>query len=216
MGEQYNESDDAFLILAMSAGLPSYVRKKLRQTTSMGKKHQGRPRLDWALRPRWRPSNDFAIEESSPDYETTALVLSQGADPNEPFSKSTVWGRFLLLLHENKSAGKDSRMSLETTRLLIEYGASATIDWQHHSHTPLKGDPYQRKNYMRPSDIIEECFPADAEKRNALFRQQRRQERVGAEASVTKSTAYPIRKNDEKSTRSIVTPEEIESLRQQC
>lgn len=107
-------------------------------------------------------------------------------------------------------------MSLETTRLLIEHGASATIDWQHHSHTPLKGDPYQRKNYMRPSDIIEECFPADAAKRNALFRQQRRQERVGAEASVTKSTAYPVSKNDEKSTRSIVTPEEIESLRQQC
>ena len=135
----------------------------------------------------------------------TALILSQGAHPNEPLGKSTVWGHFLLLLHERKRAGKDNRMSLATTRLLIEHGASATIDWRHYSHAPLKGDPYQRKEHMRPSDIIEECFPADAERRNALFRQQRRQERVGAEASVTKSSVYPINKNDEQSTRLNVT-----------
>ena len=70
VGEQYYESDDTFLTLVMSAGLHSYVREKLRQTTSMVKKHQGRSLLDWALRPRWRPSNNLAIEESSPDYET--------------------------------------------------------------------------------------------------------------------------------------------------
>ena len=99
----------SFLALAIQAKLTKFVGLKLRAggMHTLGQKKQGRPLLDYALRPyrMIEPDlpNDFRADEELVDLKLVRLLLEHDADPNEPVylytdpsgEGQTVWTLFL-------------------------------------------------------------------------------------------------------------------------
>ncbi|RWA08934.1 hypothetical protein EKO27_g6160 [Xylaria grammica] len=84
-------SGPIFLGLAAQYDFQSYMEKKLKNANSRSSltRQTGRPVLDYAL----VPSSGHSIVEYS--EAMVELLLSSGADPNQPYKNSTIWLRFV-------------------------------------------------------------------------------------------------------------------------
>jgi hypothetical protein len=79
------------LSVALSFGLESYTREKMRNLGAVYKK--GRPLLHYA----------FETSESFTNPSNVSLLLSRGASPDYKFDSRTTWEYMLVALYENKS-----------------------------------------------------------------------------------------------------------------
>lgn len=179
-----------FCALAVDSNMKSYIRDKLKAAPRLIKRSfSKRPMLDRALQPPLRGSKCHV----NPDM--VQLLLSQGADPNEEFTVyisggaagqvltesrpqffwTTVWGRFLQRLYQEKCSGTRKppaqvACELEATKILIEHGAVADLrPWR--VFTPQRTfDGF----ILTPSDIFREVFPpGDADTLDQLMRRYR-------------------------------------------
>ncbi|KAF2818920.1 hypothetical protein CC86DRAFT_388611 [Ophiobolus disseminans] len=97
-----------FIALAIQARLVKYVGAKLQSDPKLLPGKRGRPLLDYALRPRRATpiSLDYhsTRDEPSIDVDMVQLLLTHGADPNQPvqqgYNGETVWALFLLSIYE--------------------------------------------------------------------------------------------------------------------
>ena len=149
----------SFVALAIAAELHLYTRAKLIGDSSIVRHKQGRPLLDCALRPKWceksSSNKNVSQELCRPDIETVRLLLAQGADPNEQYYGSTVWGRFICFLHDNRSTLRDLldlEMWAELAGLLIEKGASPQAVWQRRRTTS------EDSIFLDPLDVLSSTF----------------------------------------------------------
>ncbi|KAL2842430.1 hypothetical protein BJX68DRAFT_278355 [Aspergillus pseudodeflectus] len=137
--DQYNEGGRCnFLALTVQARLVKYVRAKLEADPRRLEK-QGRPMLDYALRPRRSTPISMPYhsvrDDPSLDTNMVELLLKHGANPNQPVYLNdgySVWALFLISMHETHKAdgagGSPTYQSLnkawfQTCRMLIQAGA---------------------------------------------------------------------------------------------
>lgn len=87
-----------FLAAAIEARLLLYVTAQLDAHPEYLKQKQGRPLLDYALRPTIVNPTQLINLKEGPDYPIVKLLLSKGADPNKPihiYEGKTPWAIFL-------------------------------------------------------------------------------------------------------------------------
>lgn len=124
-----------FLALAIQARLVKYVDAKLQSDSGRMRKN-GRPLLDYALRPRRVTPISIKYhsqrDDPSVDVDMVRLLLQNGADPNQKVHLNdgrTVWALFLSSCYESVQAGevlphaslKDAWY--QASELLISHGA---------------------------------------------------------------------------------------------
>ncbi|KAI1198935.1 hypothetical protein F5X97DRAFT_298148 [Nemania serpens] len=112
-------SESIFLGLAAQYDFQSYMARKLKNPNSRARltRHIGRPVLDYALVPS--SSGQGAIEYSDVMVE---LLLSSGANANEPYGKSTIWSRFIAAL-VNRRIEADRRVIVKIINVLVSHKA---------------------------------------------------------------------------------------------
>ncbi|KAK8061161.1 hypothetical protein PG997_015382 [Apiospora hydei] len=160
--DEYDEGDNYnFLALTVQARLVGYVREKL-QTDRKRMKKDGRPLLDYALRPRrvtaLKMPYHSARADPSVDVRMIRLLLEFGASPNQDvhLNRRTVWALFLLSMYETKNRDEDN-YDLTTAwyaacELLVLHGASLDC-W-------LEVQVIHRNRDMIASDIITKAMAA--------------------------------------------------------
>ena len=127
----WEEEKSTFLTLAIDFALKGYIIENL--TADAVREKQGRPILDYALRPRFTvPSNsEFKIGNQ---YSIPGLVqrlLSLGADPNEKYEDISLWPSFLSFListrklwWKNSTIKQAYALSIEA---MIKAGAATSV-----------------------------------------------------------------------------------------
>jgi hypothetical protein len=121
--DEYREGGQCnFLALTIQARLVKYVGGKL-QTDKQLMQKRGRPLLDYALRPlRSTPiSMDYHTSRDDPsvDVNMVELLLSSGADPDQPvhlFDDESVWALFLLSIYETNRKEESSSAPLDSLK----------------------------------------------------------------------------------------------------
>ncbi|KAI9687500.1 MAG: hypothetical protein M1822_002110 [Bathelium mastoideum] len=89
----------SFTTVAIDFGLSGYLRSFLTQEYVRCK--QGRPILDYILRPRFAQTTSFLkIGNQWPDLETLRRILEFGADPNEMYNGISVWALYLNFVND--------------------------------------------------------------------------------------------------------------------
>ena len=141
-GCYFNEAThNSFLALAVQSRLVLYVTAKLNKNPSLLRKKNGRPLLDYALRPNIVTPIRLPRPIDHIDFEMVQMLLGKSADPNQKvniYNNLIVWGLFLLSCYEMKDnvsvtrygakdtwfkaaemmirKGADRKLKLETTR----------------------------------------------------------------------------------------------------
>lgn len=140
-----------FLALTVQSRLSLYVKEKLDKDRKLLHAKQGRPLLDYALRPTMVTPIRLPQLVEFIDFDMVSLLLDKGANPNEKVSiygNITVWGLFLLSCYEKKNIqdvqaketwfraaelmvrkGADRKLKLETTRREVIGGGANTEHW---------------------------------------------------------------------------------------
>lgn len=187
-----------FLSFALAAGLHVYVKSKLESDTSLVEQKRGRPLLDCALRPCYgenaRIDAGISYGQDKPDVEIVALIMAQGADPNQPFEGFTVWRHWLLDLHAQRKSLETLPKTLQArsqiTHSLIKAGAFAHVDCDTglgKGTTYVGGKPVKFQRYSTPLEIIKSVFSEEDYElfERALARQQNNsfRRRVGNKAA---------------------------------
>ena len=124
---KWRRKETSFLGLAIQSGLTFYVEHVLKQTPSLIRTLE-RPLLDHAL------NMDILRRYGCLDVEMIEVLLNHGADPNEPYKDSTVWGRFLSPLPRGGSVSRtdDSRKAVQLLLLhRARLGVKITIGYSH-------------------------------------------------------------------------------------
>lgn len=129
----------SFLALAIQAKLTTFVKSKLQDKYGHESlKKQGRPLLDYALRPRRAIgpdfTEDFRADQGKVDIQAVKMLLEHGANPNEkvylypgPSGKAqTVWTLFLIYCFSNRGRVPpgETQAWYRTTELLISSGGA--------------------------------------------------------------------------------------------
>ena len=124
-----SEWKKTFLTLAFTRGFHLWVKKQVEVDVRLVREKEGRLMLDYALRP-YRNAWHRVVENPKLNIELISLILLQGADPNDSFEGTTVWGIFLRRLDGNCSdeGTCDIDSLLETTILLLRHGADWDLD----------------------------------------------------------------------------------------
>lgn len=129
---------NSFLAMTIQNRLTLYVKERLDRTPNLLSKKEGRPLLDYALRPNFVTPTRLPQLVEFVDFDMVRLLLDRGANPNEKVSiygNITVWALFLLSCYEKKDTqkaetkdtwfkvaelmirkGADRKLKLETTR----------------------------------------------------------------------------------------------------
>ncbi len=169
---KYREGGNCnFLALTVQARLVKYVDAKLRADPRVMKK-QGRPLLDYALRPK--RTTPIAMpyhsrrDEASVDVNMVQLLLTHKADPNQEIYLNdgrTVWAQFLLSCYV--SDRKNTSLNLKNawyhaSELLIEHGAL-------YSHRLIKD-----REYLDMTFVLNDVF--GEEKATMLLRMMKEKE----------------------------------------
>lgn len=138
-GLYFNEHNyNSFLALTVQSRLVLYVKQKLDSRPDLLRAKNGRPLLDYALRPKLVTPTRLPQLVEFIDFDMVRLLLDKGANPNEKvliYGNITVWALFLLSCYEKKDIknpqvketwfkaaelmirkGADKKMKLETTR----------------------------------------------------------------------------------------------------
>jgi hypothetical protein len=128
---------DFFLALAIQAGLQVYVKEKLDANITLIRQKEGRPLLDYALRPRrLSPILSHLGQKNIVDPQIVRLLLEHGSDPNEQIehyalgSVDTVWDLFITNCSNPYTGHPSDQVSTreinaryEVIELLIDFGA---------------------------------------------------------------------------------------------
>lgn len=127
--ESWEFEQSSFLTLSIDFGLRSYLRGHL--TSQYVRDKEGRPVLDYILRPRF-PSmrGHMNIGNSEPDLGLLRTVLTMGADPNELYQAGSVWALYLCLFADLLAHGLEKKqISVYAAALgfMIKAGASTSI-----------------------------------------------------------------------------------------
>ncbi|KAJ0416987.1 hypothetical protein BJY00DRAFT_217081 [Aspergillus carlsbadensis] len=116
-----------FLALTIQARLVKYVRAKLEADPHALLHKQGRPLLDYALRPRRSTPTSMPYhsirDDPSLDTNMVELLLRYGADPNQPVYLNdgySVWALFLLSIRETHGMERGGGGGSPTYRSLNE------------------------------------------------------------------------------------------------
>lgn len=128
----------SFLGLAVQVHLRLYVEDKLDRDPSLLATNLGRPLLDYALRPKgftpvFIPSEHYVRREYLPvDTDMVAMLLDQGADPNQKvriYNGQTTWGMFLCSCYENAQGASPAIKNAwyGAAKLLIERKADPNL-----------------------------------------------------------------------------------------
>lgn len=149
-----------FIALAVQARLVRYVTSKLIANPNLLHAKQGRPLLDYALRPRRATpiSLDYHSARDDPniDINMVQLLLDHGADPNKAVHLNdgeSVWGLFLLSIHEtNKADGATAVVSENMKRAW--YRACEALIKAGARNTPFVND----RGGWGPASILEVIF----------------------------------------------------------
>jgi hypothetical protein len=114
----------SLLTFAMEKSLFLYVQRKVLQKVDLIKNKQGRPLLDYALRPEapFPSSTDC----KPPDLEMVALLLANGANPNEVWIDTTVWEAYLASWSKNLTCWPYNAR-YESIKMLILHGADRDV-----------------------------------------------------------------------------------------
>jgi hypothetical protein len=127
--ESWESERSSFMTLSIDFGLRSYLRGHL--TSQYIRDKEGRPVLDYILRPRFLGMREhMSIGNSEPDLEFLRTVLSMGADPNEAYQASSIWALYLCLFADLVTHGlAKEQISVYAAALgcMIQAGASTSI-----------------------------------------------------------------------------------------
>ncbi|OSS46286.1 hypothetical protein B5807_08368 [Epicoccum nigrum] len=127
--ESWESERSSFMTLSIDFGLRSYLRGHL--TSQYIRDKEGRPVLDYILRPRFLGMRKhMSTGNSEPDLEFLRTVLSMGADPNEAYQASSVWALYLCLFADLITHGlAKEQISVYAAALgcMIQAGASTSI-----------------------------------------------------------------------------------------
>ncbi|KAL6717824.1 hypothetical protein ACLMJK_003909 [Lecanora helva] len=126
----------SFLTLAIDFGLYPYVRLHL--TPESIRTKEGRPILDYLLRPRF-PRWHTNISVGNPLRDTSFIdaALSFGANPNQTYRRVSIWALFLCFIADRLSTeGSDGTFTqeasyLDVLKIMIQNGADVFLprDW---------------------------------------------------------------------------------------
>jgi hypothetical protein len=115
--QEYN----SLLTFAIEKNLLLYVQRKLDDNLDLLRKKQGRPLLDYAMRPE-SPS----AHSKAPNLPIAALLLGHGADPNQRWAGATVWKHYITTWCANLNRWPQN-VRYESIKMLILHGADRDI-----------------------------------------------------------------------------------------
>ena len=127
----WHEEESSFLTLAIDFDLHGYIKVIL--TPERVKCKQGRPILDYILRPRFMDvPNGLEIGNSAPNLEILRRALELGANPNEQYSQVSVWALSLNFLADWLVQGTNHTLSTKQAyvgalTMLIYKGAAPLL-----------------------------------------------------------------------------------------
>ena len=127
--QSWHDEDSTFLTLAIDFGLDSYVRIHL--TPQSVQKKQGRPILDYILRPRFATGGCVGYQLL--DLALLNAALGFGANPNQKHQGASVWAIFLCFIVDHfQSQPSDStyieaRTYFEALKIMIQHGADLLL-----------------------------------------------------------------------------------------
>ena len=126
------DNHNSFLGLVIQSRLVLYAKEKLGNDPRLIRKKQGRPLLDYALRPKIVTPTRLPQLVEFISFDMVRMLLEKGADPNEKVSlygNLTVWGLFLLSCYEMKdienTQAKDTWF--KAAELMIRKGANRSL-----------------------------------------------------------------------------------------
>ena len=94
---------NTFLAFTLIKGLRLYAKEKVIKEPQLASTKQGRPLLDYVLRPSLRNETSFSPDsELLPDIELLHFVLAHGANPNASYARCTIWVHYLDFLHKSR------------------------------------------------------------------------------------------------------------------
>lgn len=143
--DEYHEGGNCtFLALTIQARLTKYVSAKLQSDRGLMTKKQGRPLLDYALRPLRVTAITMPFhsqrEDPGVDVRMVQLLLEYGANPNQPVylnNDRTVWALFLSSCYEYINRDEPSaplrNAWCQAAEFLINHGAKLDCSFGKHS-----------------------------------------------------------------------------------
>lgn len=165
--------EKTFLACAIQGRLHLYVTESLGTNPKLIKTKDGRPLLDYALRPAIVTPIELPYNREPVDPEMVQILLDRGANPNQKiriYDNKTTWELFLRWFYERAAA--DSNMSREALftvfESLIEHGADPYLEIQ----TVKAGKALKTIRYgrtvapeelvlMKVPDMLRTIFPYD-------------------------------------------------------
>ena len=177
-GLHFDEANcNTFLAFAVQSRLQHYVKERLENDPKLLRTKEGRPLLDYALRPNIVTPAKLPHLVEYIDFDMVRILLDKGANPNEKVSiygGISIWGLFLLSCYERKSSsgtrtqgtwfqaaemmirkGANRQLKLETTR-------TETISSGSESQAPqLKTAKYKRSVALAREGKIQVEVPVE-------------------------------------------------------
>lgn len=127
--DEHNQS--TFLGLAVQSRLKLYVNKKLEANPNLLQAKQGRPYLDYALRPNIETLSGLPHLIEFIDIDLVRLLLNKGADPNQKVpicDNLSVWGIFLLHIREMRRDSNTNDILFQAAEVMIRKGADRKLN----------------------------------------------------------------------------------------
>ena len=128
----WKDESSSFLTLAIDLGLKAYVDAHFTRRSVYNK--EGRPMLDYVLRPRFGHRPFFmCVGNKMPDLKLLKAALEFGADPNQIYQGVSVWALFLCFIGDvNRSEAlygtfADRQAYSEALEVMIKSGADVII-----------------------------------------------------------------------------------------
>ena len=169
--EEWSTERSNFLTLAIDFNITSYILINMNATSI--RKKEGRPILDYVLRPRFREMTEPFYKSVDPQLVRAALAC--GADPNSYHDGVSIWALYVCYLADYVVAHSTDQLitapceqvaNLETLQFLINAGAAtllplswlsrpvfSTYQHQHqHQHLDLSFQFQKRWNQEIPND----------------------------------------------------------------
>lgn len=168
----------AYLGFLAQCGLARYLERRIESRP--GHLREKRPLLDYALNPQVEESSDRRVIRTN----VVEVLLKLGADPNQRYEDSTVWGHFAQKLNAKESVF-DLQSLFYSTLLLLQHNAdpakSVLAGWQKRQgggRTGRASDIYGSAKlplYLKAIDVIGQCEFFTAEQRKDLLLISRQQ-----------------------------------------
>ena len=164
--EHQGGGKNTFLAFTLIKCLRLYPKEKVIKEPQLVSTKQGRPLLDYVLRPSLRNETSFSPDsELLPDIELLDFVLTHGANPNASYARCTIWVHCLDFLHKSRKVvvARNIELWSRVTQLLMQHGAQSSTQMD-----------------VNSIDIIRSIFdPSDAQKFEKMLQANNKSGRRG-------------------------------------